>query len=123
MALTDPQKFKEAAGAEVTAPRVSSGDFKSVYSTADGLNQLSVSTSRLNSGRYRHLVRIDTKKLATNVFEESKKQYVSMSTYVVIDRPENGFSTAEAKKAVEGLVTLLSASTYSLTEKAIGGES
>lgn len=121
--LADPQKFKEAAGTEVTAPRVSSGDYKSVYSTADGLNQLTVSTSQLSSGRWRHLVRIDTKKLATNVYEESKKQYVSMSTYVVIDRPENGFSAAEAKKAVEGLVGLLSASTYSLTEKTIGGES
>lgn len=123
MALSDPQKFKEAAGTEVTAPRVSTGDHKSVYSTADGLSTLTISTSQVGSGRYRHLVRIDTKKLATNVYEESKKQYVSMSTYVVIDRPENGFSVSEAKKHVEGLVGLLSASTYSLTEKVVGGES
>jgi len=79
MALTDPQKFKEVVGTEVTAPRVSSGDFKSVYSTSDGLNRLTLSTSESSSNRKRHLVRIDVEKLATNIYEESKKQAVSMS--------------------------------------------
>ncbi len=46
-----------------------------------------------------------------------------MSVYLVVDRPDNGYSVAEAKKLVEGLVGLLSASTYSLTEKVLGGES
>ena len=123
MALTDPQKFKEVAGTEVTAPRVSSGDFKSVYSTSDGLNRLTLSTTETNGNRKRHLVRLDVEKLATNIYEESKKQAVSMSVYLVVDRPDNGFSVAEAKKLVEGLVGLLSASTYSLTEKVLGGES
>ena len=123
MALTDPQKFKEVAGTEVTAPRVSSGDFKSVYETSDGLNKLSVSTTETNSSRKRHLVRIDVSKLATNPFEETKKQEISMSVYLVIDRPISGFSVSEAKKLVEGLVGLLSASTYVLTEKVLGSES
>jgi hypothetical protein len=123
MSLTDPQKFKEVAGTEVEAPRVSAGDFKSVYSTSDGLNQLTVSTQDTGSGRKRHLVRIDVSKLATNVFEESKKQTVSSSVYLVVDRPINGFTVAEMKKLVEGLVGLLSASTYSLTTKVLGGES
>jgi len=123
MALTDPQKFKEVAGTEVTAPRVSSGDLKSEYATSDGLNVLNVSTVESNSNRKRHLVRIDTNKLATNPYEETKKQNISMSAYVVIDRPVAGFTVAEAKKLVEGLVGLLSASTYSLTEKVLGSES
>lgn len=123
MALTDPQKFKEVAGTEVTAPRVSSGDFKSVYTTSDGLNTLTLSTSETNGNRKRHLVRIDVRKLSTNIYEEAKKQDVSMSVYLVVDRPDNGYSVAEAKKLVEGLVGLLSASTYSLTEKVLGGES
>jgi hypothetical protein len=62
-------------------------------------------------------------KLATNIYEEAKKQAVSMSVYLVVDRPDNGYSVAEAKKLVEGLVGLLSASTYALTEKVLGGES
>ena len=123
MALTDPQKFKEISGTEVTAPRVSSGDFKSVYETSDGLCVLSISTSKSNSSRLRHLVRLDVKKLTTNPYEETKKQYVSTSVYLVVDRPEAGFTVGECKKLVEGLVGLLSASTYSLTEKVLGGES
>lgn len=123
MALTDPQKFKEVTGTEVTAPRVSSGDFKSVYSTSDGLNKLTLSTTTSNSNRRRHLVRIDVEKLATNIYEESKKQAVSMSVYLVVDRPVNGYTVAEAKKLVEGIVGLLSATSYSLTEKVLGGES
>jgi hypothetical protein len=123
MAVTDPQKFKEVVGSEVTAPRVSSGDYKSIYSTSDGLNRLTLSTSESNSNRYRHLVRIDVEKLATNIYEESKKQSVSMSVYLVVDRPKNGYSVAEAAKLVEGLVGLLSASSYALTSKVLGGES
>ena len=124
MALTDPQKFKEVTGTEVTAPRVSSGDFKSIYETSDGLNVLTVSTQENGSNRKRHLVRIDVSKLANNPLEETKKQTFSMSVYLVIDRPSvAGFTVAEAKKLVEGLVGLLSASTYSLTEKVLGGES
>jgi hypothetical protein len=73
MALTDPQKFKEVSGTEVTAPRVSSGNFNSIYETSDGLNVLTVSTQQSNSNRKRHLVRIDVSKLATNPYEETKK--------------------------------------------------
>lgn len=123
MALTDPQKYKEAAGVEVTAPRVSTGDYKSVYTTADGLSSLSVSTTQTGAERYRHLVRIDVKKLATNPYEETKKQYISTSAYLVIDRPVAGFTVGEVKKMVEGLVGLLSASSYALTEKVLGAES
>jgi len=123
MALTDPQKFKEVAGTEVIAPRVDTGGFKSIYETSDGLNVLTISTSESNSSRKRHLVRIDVSKLTTNPYEESKKQTVSMSAYVVIDRPVAGFTVSEAKKLVEGLVGLLSATSYSLTEKVLGSES
>lgn len=123
MALTDPQKFKEVAGSEVEAPRVSSGDFKSVYSTSDGLNVLTLSTQENGSNRKRHLCRIDVSKLTTNIYEESKKQTSSMSAYLVVDRPVAGFTVAEAKKLVEGLVGLLSGTSYAVTTKLLGGES
>jgi len=123
MALTDPQKFKEVAGTEVTAPRVSSGDFKSIYETSDGLNKLTLSTTESNSSRKRHLVRIDVEKIATNPFEEARKEPISASVYLVVDRPSTGYSVAEMKKLVEGLVGLISASTYSVTEKLLGSES
>lgn len=121
--LTDPQKFKEVAGAEVEAARVSAGDFKSVYATSDGLTKLTISTQETSSNRKRHVLRIDCTKIATDTYDESRKMDTSISTYVVIDRPQNGFTAEEAKKLVEGVVGLLSASTYSVTKKLIGGES
>ena len=123
MALTDPQKFKEVAGTEVTAPRVSAGDFKSIYETSDGLNKLTLSTTTSNSSRKRHLLRIDVEKIAANPFEEARKEPISASVYLVVDRPSTGYSVAEMKKLVEGLVGLASASTYSVVEKLLGGES
>jgi len=123
MALTDPQKFKEATETEVEAARVSSGDFRSVYETSDGLTTLSISTQETSNNRKRHLVRIDVRKLSTNIYEESKKQDVSMSVYLVVDRPINGYTVSEATKLVKGLVGLLSASTYSVTEKVLGSQS
>jgi hypothetical protein len=123
MALTDPQKFKEVAGTEVTAPRVSAGDFKSIYETSDGLNKLTLSTTTSNSSRKRHLVRIDVEKIAANPFEEARKEPISASVYLVIDRPFTGYSVAEMKKLVEGLVGLISATTYTVVEKLLGGES
>lgn len=120
MALTDPQKFKEVSATEVTAPRVSSGDFKSIYETSDGLDKLTISTQETAGSRRRHLVRIDVKKLATNPFEETKKSYISTSVYLVVDRPVAGFTVAEIRKLVEGLKTLLS---ESIIEKILGGES
>jgi hypothetical protein len=123
MALTDPQKFKEETETEIEAPRVTSGAKSSVYETSDGLHRLTLSTTETNSSRKRHLVRIDVEKLTTNIYEESKKQAVSASVYLVIDRPVNGFSVAEMTKLVKGLVGLLSASTYSVTEKVLGSQS
>jgi hypothetical protein len=95
-----------------------------VYETSDGLNKLTISSQEIGgSTRKRHLVRIDVSKLTTNVYEESKKQQVSTSVYLVVDRPINGFTVAENKKLVEGLVGLLSGSSYALVEKVLGMES
>lgn len=123
MTLTDPQKFKEAAGTEVTAPRVSTGNRSSEYVSSDGLTKLTVSTTETQRGRKRHLVRIDVNKITTNPYDESQKLEVSMSAYTVIDRPVAGFTAAEAKKLYEGLSGLCSATAFSLIEKVLGSES
>lgn len=123
MALADPLKFKEESGTEVEAPRIAVGDRSSRYSTSDGLSRASVSTTETSKSRLRHLVRLDTSKLTTDIYDESKKQAVDMSAYLVVDRPVNGFTTEEAKKLVEGLTGLLSASSHSVVAKVLGGES
>jgi len=123
MALADPVKIKDASGSEVEAPRTGVGDFRSIYTTPDGALTVSVSTSETNANRKRHLVRVDVSKLAENALEEDKKQTYSMSVYLVVDRPLNGWTLTDAKKLVEGLVGFLSASSYANTTKVLGGES
>jgi hypothetical protein len=45
-----------------------------------------------------------------------------MSTYIVVDVPQSGYSLAEAKEVVDGLVKYLSASTGASVAKLLGGE-
>lgn len=117
MALTDPQKIK-VTESEATCPRVSSGAYTSTYQSSDGTVKLTLSTQ--NGGRKRHVCRVDLSKITTDPFDESQKEEVSMSSYIVIDRPLSGFTVAEAKKVVEGLTAYLTAT---ITEKLLGGES
>lgn len=121
MALSDPQSIK-INGVSISLPRVSTRDGKSVYSSADGLTKLAVSTQETGK-RKRQVIRLDQKKIAADPFMPVQNKEVSDSVYLVIDRPEEGYSNEEAKKQIEGLVELLSASTFSLPAKVLGGES
>lgn len=120
MAFADPQKVK-VTETEATLPRVDTGSFASEYLSSDGTVALKLSTA--NGRRKRHVARIDLSKITTDPFDTSQNVEVSTSAYVVIDRPLAGFTNAECKKLVEGLVTFMSASTYSATEKLLGSES
>jgi hypothetical protein len=62
-------------------------------------------------------------KIATDVFLPDTNKQVSASVFLVIDQPVVGFTAAELKDMVSGLLGLLSASTYSVTTKLLGGES
>lgn len=120
MAFGDPQKIK-VTETEKTLPRVDTGSFKSVYLNDDGTHRLTISTQ--NGKRKRHVARIDLSKITTDPFDSSQNVEVGTSAYVVIDRPLAGFTNAECKKLVEGLVGFLSASTYAATDKILGSES
>ncbi|DAD50281.1 TPA_asm: coat protein [ssRNA phage Gerhypos.3_7] len=120
MALTDPQKIKIGA-TETTLPRVSTGNKESVYESADGLITLKLST--VESRRNRQTVRVDLSKITPDPFIPTQNTEVSMSVYIVVDRPTVGYTNKEAKEAVEGLLTLSSASTYALIEKLLARES
>ena len=121
MAFADPQKVKVRGSEEDTLPRVDTGDFASEYLSSDNLVALKLSTA--NGRRKRHVARIDLSKIIASVLNPAQNEEVSTSAYLVVDRPISGFTNAELKKLVEGLVTFLSASTYSATEKLLGSES
>lgn len=121
MAFSDPQKVKVDGATEVSLPRVDTGNFNSEYLSSDGTIALKLSTT--NGRRKRHVARIDLSKITTDPFDTTQNVNVSTSAYLVVDRPLAGFTNAELKKLVEGLVGFLSASTYTATEKLLGSES
>lgn len=120
MALSDPQSIKINAST-ISLPRVSTKDGKSTYSSADGLTKLTLSTDE--NRRKRQVARLDLKKIAADPFVPAQNKEVSSSVYLVFDRPIEGYSNEEMKKALEGFVELLTASTYTLPVKLLGGES
>ena len=101
MALADPQSIK-INGVTTSLPRVSTGDFKSIYESADGLIKLSLST--VSGKRKRQVVRVDVSKIAADPLIATNNVEYSMSTYVVFDRPMVGYTNAEAKQVYDGLM-------------------
>jgi hypothetical protein len=119
MALTDPQKITISA-AESKLPRVNTGNFSSTYENEDGTVRLTLSTQQ--SGRKRHVVRVDVEKITEDPFSGDNVP-VSMSVYTVIDRPLAGYTNAEALAVFAGFTTLLTESSSSLVTKLLGSES
>lgn len=119
MALTDPQKVTIKA-VESTLPRVNTGNYASEYSKEDDTITLKLSTQE--STRKRHMVRLDVSKIAENALT-AQNEVVSMSAYVVIDRPLAGYTNEEALDVVVGLLSAGTASSNSLLKKLLGGES
>lgn len=121
MALSDPQSVK-VNGVTTSLPRTNTSGGKSVYTSADGLTRLTISQQETGK-RKRQMIRLDFKKIAADPFQTTINTPFSNSVYLVFDRPEEGYSNEEMKKELEGFVELLTASTYSLPVKVLGGES
>lgn len=120
MALADPQSIK-ISGTTTPLPRVSTGDFESVYESADGLIKLSLSTTQ--GRRKRQVVRVDVSKITSDPFIPANNVEVSMSNYLVFDRPPAGYSNAEAKAVYDGFFEALQASSSVVITKLLGSES
>lgn len=120
MALSDPQSIK-ISGTTTSLPRVSTGAFASVYSSADGLIKLALST--VKGKRKRQVVRVDVSKITADPFIPTQNVEVSMSNYVVFDRPPAGYSNAEAKAVYDGFIEALQASSSVIITKLLGEES
>lgn len=121
MAFADPQKVKVDGTTEETLPRIDTGSFSSDYANADGTIALRLSTQ--NGKRVRHVARIDLSKFTDDPIFDGQNVKVGTSAYLVVDRPESGYTQAELKKLVEGLVGFLSASSYASVTKLLGKES
>jgi len=120
--LADPQSVK-INGSSTSLPRVSSGEGKGVYESADGLTKLSLNQTRTGKGRKRHQMRLDITKVVASTLLPSQMEEASTSVYIVVDRPLSGYSNEDLKKIYEGFAEILSATSFEKFTKLVGGES
>lgn len=115
--LSDPQEVT-VDGVALTLPRVSVAVNGATYQESDRSHKLSI--SHTYGKRNRRVVRIDSRKVAADPLLDGVSREYSMSTYVVIDTPDIGYSKAEILNLVEGLVAYATSATL---ERVVGGES
>jgi hypothetical protein len=120
MALSDPQAVDIGAGS-VSLPRTSTGNNESTYTSADGTVTLELSTSK--GKRQRQVIRVDVTKITADPFIPAQNSEVSMSFYMVSDRPVAGFTNTEALNIFLGLAAQMKASTNAVAAAWLGGQS
>jgi hypothetical protein len=118
MAFADPQSINN--GTAVSLPRTGFGPNSGTFTSADGTITLTV--SHTNGKRKRSIVRVDYNKIAADPFLAGQNVKVSMSTYVLVDIPSQGYSPSEIVANVAALFTLLTASTNAKLTQFVGGE-
>jgi len=116
--FTDPQTITVNAVAK-TLPRVGQKDYDGTFeSVVDGLK---LRVTHIFGKRTRRTVRFDSSKLAADPYISGTTRPVSMSAYLVIDTPLNGYTTAEVSQAAQGLIDWLD--TPANLAKVLGNES
>lgn len=119
MSLPDPLSIDIGSGA-VSLPRVSVGSFTSTYTSADG--NVSVVVAHTYAKRSRRAARVNVKKTAADPLFPAQNAPYSMSSYIVMDVPQTGFTATEVVNVTKGLMTLLTASTNANLIKIAQGE-
>jgi len=120
VSFTDPLSIT-VSGVTTPLPRTYSEGSESHYTSADGL--IAFTASHDVGKRARRLVRVDFSKLSPDPFKSDENVKRSMSVYMVVDLPADGFSNAEALAVYTGFKTLITATSDQLVTKLLGGES
>lgn len=119
MAYADPQSVNPGGGA-VSLPRTGMAVTEGTFTAAD--DTLTMKVAHTRGRRIRHLVRVDLSKVSTDPLVPDQNIRSSASVHIVIDRPVNGISAAEAKVLADGLVAWAAASTGANLTKLVGFE-
>ncbi|DAD52188.1 TPA_asm: coat protein [ssRNA phage Zoerhiza.1_30] len=119
MSYADPQAVT-ISGTTVSMPRTGSGASSGEFTSSDGTTQLAVSST--NGKRQRRVIRLTSNKITSDPLVANQNQRVRMMTYLVVDTPVNGYTVAEAKAVVDGLVAYLAASSGARVSQLLGGE-
>lgn len=119
MAFSDPQSITVNSVAK-SLPRTSFAANSGAFTSADGTLKLSV--SHQNGKRSRHVIRIDSNKVAADPLVPNTNVRSSMSAYVVIDVPTTGYTVDEAKQIVDALTGFLTATSGTNVTRVLGNE-
>jgi len=119
MSYADPQSVTINAVA-TSLPRVGSGQDSGSFGSNDGAVLLSV--SHAYGKRIRRSIKLSQSKISADALIPSQNVRNSMSVYMVVDHPVNGFTTAEAKYVVDAFTAYLTASSGAKVTQLLGGE-
>lgn len=120
MSYADPQSVTINSVA-TSLPRTGSGESSGSFTSADGTIRLDV--KHAYGKRNRREIRLSQTKTSADVLIPSQNVVSSMSCYMVVDVPKNGFTVAEEKYIVDALVAYLAASSGAKVTQLLGGES
>lgn len=104
MAFTDPQVVTINAVAK-SMPRVKVDGLSAIYQLSDESVKLTLSHQKSNK-RIRSMARIDQRAIVPDPLT-SVNDFETLSFYVVVDRPEVGFTSAQVEQLIAGLKTWL----------------
>lgn len=119
MAFADPQSITVNAVA-ISLPRTSFGANSGAFTSADG--NVIETVSHTYGKRTRRSLRFDLSKVAPDPLVSAQNIKYSMSAYLVVDVPVTGFTVAEAKQLIDGMMTYLTASSGAKITQLLGGE-
>lgn len=120
MAFADPQSVTINAVAQ-SLLRTGFGVSSGTFSKDDGTVKLLV--SHQYGTRNRRTIRLDHQKYAADPLVSSTNVLRSMSAYLVVDTPLQGYTITEQKQIVDALTAYLTASTGARVTQLLGGES
>jgi type IV secretory pathway TrbF-like protein len=120
VSFADPQSITVNAVAQ-SMPRTGSGINSGTFTQDDGTNALSI--AHQYGKRTRRAMKFTDSKVAANPFDTTRNEKVSMSVSLVVDVPPQGYTIAEQKYIVDGLVAYLTASSGAKVTQLLGGES
>jgi hypothetical protein len=119
MSFADPQSVTINAVAN-SLPRTSSGVNSGTFTKDDGTVKLSV--SHAYGKRTRRTIRLDHTKVAPDPLISSTNVSRSMSIYIVVDIPTDGYSLTEQKQIEDGFAAYLTATSGAKFTQLNGGE-
>lgn len=103
--LSDPQVVTVNAVAQ-SMPKVSTAGTSSKYQKPDETFTLNVSHSTTKDRRIRSMARIDQRAIVADPLT-AENDYQTLSFYVVLDRPNYGFTQTQCEQLVTGFKTWL----------------